>query len=228
MRKWNCPYCGEEMLGEVNRCWNCSRRIDPPSLEPILVAEAALEPVTASIVGGDDEAAAAVTAVATLDDSEPLTPDDLTAAFAKEPPRRGSPFAAIAEVSETKPFQPRYGEGPYSQPRRIAFQASPPLMPRYPRNAAAIGGIVASIMLGLTGMLLAAFAAMGWFTAIFGILVAGIGLGLAVWGLNSDRRTLAMGSLLFCAVILMVNGYFAALEIYGYMTGNSIIGGGGW
>jgi hypothetical protein len=220
MRKWKCQYCGEEMLGEVNRCWNSSRRIDPPAPEPESSAQA--EPLTAAVV--DLESNGSAMAVAPAVDIDLLTHDELASAFTKEPPRRGSPFVAGVEISGAaqRPFQPKYGEGPYARPSRAQHtHAAPPLAAQYPKYTSAVGGVVAAILLGVISLVSL------WFT-VFGFITAALGIGFGVWGLYSDRRTLAMFALLFCALVLMLNGAFIAIAFYEILTGTKFVLGSGW
>jgi hypothetical protein len=63
---------------------------------------------------------------------------------------------------------------------------------------------------------------------VFGFITAALGIGFGVWGLYSDRRTLAMFALLFCALVLMLNGAFIAIAFYEILTGNKFVLGSGW
>jgi hypothetical protein len=210
MEKWNCPHCGEEMLGAVNRCWSCGQRVSQP-VEAVIMAE----PAALASVEVDAEEA-----------EQEFTAEDIALALHQEPPRRGSPFARMAELAEPNPFAPRYGEGPYRAGHTPAtagvLPERGPAPTAYPRNAGAIGGVVAALVLGVLSL------AAAWFT-VFAFITAMVGIGLGIWGLKTDRKTLAMAALLLCALAVLVTGFFFALTVYQFVTGaGGTRGAGSW
>ena len=115
--------------------------------------------------------------------------------------RRGSPFAEPGT-------QPPPSVLPTPAPAHVAAA-----LPVYPRNAASVGGALASVFLGLLSLL-------GCFFAAPAALVTGlIGVGMGVWGLYSTRRGLAMLGVLLCCLAISVGGFFSAVELYTQMYG---------
>ena len=211
MEKWNCPHCNEEMLGAVNRCWNCGQRVTQPILAVIIEEPVAV--ATAEALGPIPD-----------DDLPPFTAEDIALALPKEPPRRGSPFVRMAELAEPKPLHAQYGEGPYSSPPALmpGTRATNDALPTYyPQHGAAIGAVVGALVLGVISLVAAWFTVLAFFTAI-----AGIALG--IWGLKTDRKTLAICALLLCTVAVALTGVFFAFAFYDYLMGTGLRRGGAW
>jgi hypothetical protein len=211
MEKWNCPHCGEEMLGAVNRCWNCGERISQPA-EAVVVAEPPGE-VAADAASPDGDA----------DQWSPLTVDEVAVAIAGDPPRRGSPFAHLAELAPAKPFAPQYGAGPYRQPPPAPAAPAPRETPKpqYPKDGAAIGATVASVALGIVSVGLSLYTVLAFVTSVIGIL-------MGIWGLKSDRKLAAICGLLLCSVAMFLTAWFFAFSVYEFFTSGQFGGGSGW
>jgi hypothetical protein len=203
MEKWPCPHCGEELLGAANRCWKCGSRVlkPPPKVEtPVLVAE------LAAPSGAAAEGAVVV--------AEPprrllLSADDVALALAKDPPRRGSPFAIDMKIVHASAQKTWYGEGPYARtvPTGRAHAMPPPLMPQYPRHTSAIGGLYAAFLLGALSLMVLLF-------SVFGTVTAALGVGCAVWGLYSKDKRLALIALILCCLILMLGCWMIGYDVY--------------
>ncbi len=149
MDKWNCSHCGEELLGAVNRCWKCGQRVvPPPPVSDLLVAENVA--TDALVTTGT---ATVQAAVGTPRQVVMLTLDEVALAMAKDPPRRGSPFAMEATLVDRKPHETYYGDGPYRQETLTARSGwTKPRAAQYPRNTSAVGGITAAFVLGILSL----------------------------------------------------------------------------
>jgi hypothetical protein len=201
MEKGPCPQCGEELLGAANRCWKCGSRVlkPPPKVEmPVVVAEIAGSNIT--------EGAVAL--------AEPpvvrLSADEVSLAVAKDPPRRGSPFAFDTAIVHTSAQKTWYGDGPYARDIRTGGRANnvpPPLMPQYPRHTSAFGGVIAAYLLGAMSLMVL------WFS-VFGTVTAALGVGCAVWGLYSKDKRLAFIALILCCLVVMIGCWMIGYSVY--------------
>lgn len=208
MDKWNCSHCGEELLGAVNRCWKCGQRVIPPPPTPpvsdFLVAEIATAGPVVTV-----DASMVQALVSAPPQLVTLTLDEVAFAMAKDPPRRGSPFAVEATLVDRKPHETYYGAGPYRQVEPISRGGR--LKPRpaqYPRNTSAVGGITAALVLGILGLVFLYFSVLGGVTAA-------IGLGCAIWGLYDPRRKrLALVALLLCCLVLTIAAWMLGFQVY--------------
>ncbi|MCH5373815.1 MAG: hypothetical protein JJ992_07555, partial [Planctomycetes bacterium] len=125
-------------------------------------------------------------------------------AAVSQPVRRvGSPFAGIPSPPGTP--------GP-AVPAALPDDA--PQRPSYPKNAAAAGGAVAALVLGLLSL------AASFFT-IGALFFAVVGLAVGVWGLSSERRGQAIVGLLLCCIALAISGFGAAALLYEWHYGIS-------
>lgn len=209
MNKWHCPHCNDELLGSVNRCWRCGQRVTPPDFTRLVLAEEVTAPTAAELaVVVEPEVASAVVQVA-------LTADDLALASLKEPPRRGSPFAFDTVLSGRPPQEPYLGNGPY---QREAKAALPPVLgpsaalpTQYRQNQGAIGGVVASLLLGLASLAILPF-------SIFGFVTALIGVACGVWGMFHERKGVAISGLLLCCLALAISLYLMGFMLYDWLN----------
>jgi len=80
----------------------------------------------------------------------------------------------------------------------------------------AMGGTVASLVLGIFGAILAMF----WPPAA---LVAVLGLAMGIWGLSSSRRNLALAGMLICCLAIGIGAYGIARNISLAMQKNRAI-----
>jgi hypothetical protein len=116
------------------------------------------------------------------------------------PVRRGSPFAdggvrlAAADAVQQTPIQ----SIPYVPPPLPAYQPSHP---------AAVGGAIASVMLGAMSLLI------GWFTA-WALVTCIVGVAMGVWGVYSRKRATAMIGICLCCAALLLTGVAAAVRLY--------------
>jgi hypothetical protein len=214
MDEWPCPHCGESLLGAANRCWKCGGRVQPPvsnarASQPSTTTSSASDVIVASVAEAatDSLAQDQATPVLTL-----LTRQEIVLALATEPPRRGSPFAAIAPLSQHGARETVYGAGPYDAQsaqlsQAIASQYQAPLAANYPQHTAAMGGVVASLILGILSLGLLFYSALAALIAVAGA-IAGI------WGLKSERRNLAILGILLCCLAMTLGGYRVGFALY--------------
>jgi hypothetical protein len=71
----------------------------------------------------------------------------------------------------------------------------------------AMGGTVASLVLGITGAALAYW----WPMAT---IIAVLGLGMGIWGLQSQKRNLALVGMLLCCLAIGLGSFSAVRQIY--------------
>ncbi len=204
MNKWLCPHCNEELLGAVNRCWKCGARVTEP--EPVFDAEV-IEPVEEAEI---EQIADTATFTAVM--VERLTAEELSLAMAKEPPRRGSPFAFDTKLSSPGSRSTYVSAGPYRReekegPPASGQMGSRPLQANYKQNQAAIGGVVAALVLGVISIFVLPM-------TVFGIIPALLGVLLGIYGLYSDRRAFAIIALLLCCLATAAGLYFIAFATY--------------
>jgi hypothetical protein len=188
MDKWNCPFCQEELLGAANRCWKCGNQVRQP--RPIE------EPLVAVVVNAPQLAS--------------LTADEVAVATPKEPPRRGSPFAFEAPLTESK-FATAYDKSsPYRNATTVR-RPDAPLAAYYPQDTgAAVGSVTAALLLAFASLFILYFTLLGAITAM-------LGLGFAMRGLFSPRRALAVVALVICCLALTLAAWrlgFAVYEFY--------------
>jgi hypothetical protein len=166
---------------------------------PVLVAELA-------VAGAPSEGAVAVAEPPRL---TVLSADDVSLALAKDPPRRGSPFAFDTKVVHTSAQKTWYGEGPYARtaPTGRAQVSSAPLMPHYPRHTSAFGGVIAAFLLGAMGLMVLLF-------SVFGTVIAALGVGCAVWGLYSKDKRMAFIALILCCLVVMLGCWMIGYSVY--------------
>jgi len=206
-----CASCGEELLGAVNRCWRCGTKIDSrhgehemPPVRRAPVTQVVDPEVVADGEPSEIPAVAAVPREAGAEISEHVYDATLSDDTLNEPraadvqPRRriGSPFAAShTPLATNARFTP--AAAPDHSPRK----------PQYPGKAAAAGGAVAALVLGLLSL------AASFFT-VGALFLALVGLPMGVWGVSSSRRGQAIVGLLLCCVALAISGFGAAALLY--------------
>ncbi len=71
---------------------------------------------------------------------------------------------------------------------------------------AALGGVWSALVLGVFGLLLSVW-------RFEGALVALVGFGMGIWGLQSRRRSWAFAALLICTLALMLGTYTGVLTL---------------
>jgi len=200
-----CSSCGEELLGAVNRCWRCGALIESHhgDLEQPPVRKSPLpQPVESEVLSGGTEEHQKLNFEpsdsdtiydAVLSDETSTTPQASASTVQR---RVGSPFAASCTPTASR--IPAAGNGgPEDSLRR----------PDYPRNPAAAGGAVASLVLGLLSL------GSSFFT-VGALFLALVGLPMGIWGLSSNRRGQAIVGLLLCCIALAISGFGAAALLY--------------
>lgn len=202
MNKWPCPHCHEELLGAVNRCWKCGGRVTPPNFEQLVTAEAVEE--------HEDEGGVLVAAEVAV--AQQLTRDEVSLAMEKEPPRRGSPFAFDTTLAAQgrAPQDPFVGEGPYQRESKGPPSdplSRPTLVVKYPQHQAAIGGVVASLVLGIASLVILP-------CTIFSSVLAVLGVACGIWGLYCERKGLAIIALLICCLSLAISLYLIVFLLF--------------
>lgn len=79
---------------------------------------------------------------------------------------------------------------------------------RYQKNGGATAGATLTLPLGIISFVAA------FLFPLAGILLALLGLGFGVWGLNSRRRGWAVVGLLICCLSLAIATYYEVVEVY--------------
>jgi hypothetical protein len=218
----HCSHCGEELLGAVNRCWRCGTpfvsRPGPAELPPVRrapveisgdvkaeLSEAALVDVAdveSDLTVGDMAATASTSSGETAEVS--VATADSNSAATQPVVRRGSPFAVAsvrpAAAVTGQPAIPHSYYGPATN---------------YPRHAAAIGGAIAALLLGVLSLVGAFYIPLG------ALITSVVGLVMGAWGLYSERRGVAIAGLLLCCVALTLASYNGAVELYTHINGHS-------
>jgi len=191
-----CAKCGEELLGAINRCWRCGTEYESRS-GPIDIPPLRRGPIRGPLDGSLE--ADVIDRATTVDDSDskPDRGDAVNDATVAHTPqmRRGSPFRteeADPEGDSTDEF----------------LRSGPPAPTLYPQYGGASMGSVMAMTLGFLGLGLAKY------IQIAGILTAGFGLGMGVWGLYSKRRGAAIFGLLLCCAAITLASFFGAVEVY--------------
>lgn len=187
-------------MGAVNKCWRCGAALAAvePSLQPpvrrapVNLSDAAVLPVRSQ----------PIVSVPPADTAKSDPPSQ--AAEPLETPR--SPFLS------TKPAAVNTGSAPVSPrttPAATARAASPP------QDPAAIGGAIAVVVLGCLSLSFSRIVPLG------SILTALLGFPFGIWGLYSERRSVAIFGLLLCCLGLSVGGFFGVMELYAILYADS-------
>ncbi len=196
-----CAKCGEELMGSVNRCWSCGQEfvatIDEGNRPPIRRAPILAESL--DIFVADVTSQAAVAPSDTFQ-SVALSGEDVDAeAAAVVKVRKGSPFGdrgtAVLESME----RPKFG---------FEHEAHAPKPPEYEPSGGAKASAALVLPLGMISLFLAFLFPLG------GVMLATIGAVLAIWGLQSRRRGIAIIGLVICCLSLAIGTFNFAVAIY--------------
>lgn len=183
-----CAKCGEELLGSVNRCWRCGSEFEAPAGvvdEPPVRRRPIAEPL-----------APPLEAILVGEDGAEVA--EAAQAVQERWSRRGSPFAESEE-----------GGVATAPPPTTEFSPASPAQPtNYPVSLGAVGGATAAIMLAGIGFVLLAF-----YPAI-SLLLAAIGVGFGIWGLQAPRRAAALIGLILCCVAFTLSAIGLAYGFY--------------
>lgn len=178
----HCAKCGEELLGAVNRCWRCGQifalRPEIDGRPPVRVEmQAASQPPLEAVVLNEAAASAA-----------PIAPIVAATVVAGSPPPSPAPYVSPQVTRHTKPSTAQLVDA-----RRVSLMA--------------MGGTVASLVLGLFALALA----LARFEAA---LIALLGLFMGIWGLYSPRRNWALIAMLICCLGIGLGSYTGARQLY--------------
>jgi hypothetical protein len=225
-----CSRCGEELLGAVNRCWRCGQPIvsrlggdgEPPirrapiegplhaapsgeaAIPEINAAAGSSGPVTAelSLPAPNDADSAEIAVFAAA--AAPTTAAGGRAPATDAQRRKGSPFAAGAELMRVADLPPRdrYAESDLAQSR------------------AAWAGVLA-FFIGAFSALASVFA---WWAVLAGL----VGLPFGAWGLRSYRRGMAIAGLVLCCIGMTAGAFQAAVQLYILIKGTNPLGDPLW
>ena len=208
-----CAHCGEELLGAVNRCWKCGKQfIARPTVEglpPVRMEahEASAEPLEAVVLedlpAGDEIGSPPIANLEAAIATSTATTTDVST------PRRAAP-TALGPPPSLAPSRPA-PQTTFSY-RSPALNRLPPPRP----NLAALGGAVASLIVGAFGVVLAPFR---YEAAIIGL----IGLMMGVWGVYSPRRGVALLGMLLCCIAIGLGTFTGIRSVYNQMLRNSPI-----
>ncbi len=100
---------------------------------------------------------------------------------------------------------------PTRSPAKPYYAASS--RPAYRTNAGATGGAIASVVLGVMALAAIPLIPPG------SLLVSILGVPMGVWGLNSDRRGLAVVGLTLCCLAMAIAGFLSAVQLFEYFNG---------
>ena len=237
-----CAGCGEEIMGAVNRCWRCGRTFVPQAGVEV-VPPVRRSPIAHALVVSNRDAAEQVRAersaqaedlpiVARLsggngEDADPVSPETVspetvspetvspeTGAGREAETGNGNLPGAIGAASRRRgsPFAEGVSSRTVKTARAQADGSA--VRPVYPRNAAAVGGAIGSIVLGLMSL-------MACFFTNAAIVTGLLGLGMGVWGLYSTRRGLAATGVIVCLIALAISSFNGAVDWYTYVNGGS-------
>lgn len=235
MAKVFCSHCGEELLGSVNRCWRCGRQFvaeyNPENDPPVRRSPIPLELVNKSeeelrqLALERHASAARAKAVASK-----AVPEDGVASDAASDVSAAVYVAALANSSESAPVSTTaavvttavpatttLADAKRSPPggRTSAPYYTAPHAPRYPQNAGAVGGAIAAVVLGVMALVTLRLLAPA------ALLISIIGVGLGVWGLQSERRGAAVFGLLLCCIAMALSGFYTAVQLFELVNGYS-------
>ena len=175
---------------------------------------------SAAAAESSPEAAAAPQAdvIAALSDAEPPGVSSAVAAAAgssagNDPGvRRGSPFTGATPVAGTSPD---LAAAQAAAAARRAGVVTPVELPTYPRQAAATGAALASLVLGILSVGGALFLIFGSVFNPVGTLVTSLlGMAMGIWGVYSPRRGVAIVGLVLCCAALAIAGFYGVVDLY--------------
>ena len=180
-----CSKCGEELMGAVNRCWKCGQTF---ALRPEIDGR---PPVRADLAAAAGEPLAAIVVEQVAGQAAASAPPQAATDVAPQLPKPPIPVAA-----------PRY-----VIPRKASTAE---LIDARRNSMMAMGGTVASLVLGV----FAAALSLLWPPAA---VIAVLGLVMGIWGLYSPRRNLALLGMLFCCLAIGLGAYGVAKSTYNYV-----------
>lgn len=129
------------------------------------------------------------------------------------------PSAGAPDTPAARAHQPLAGAASLADsPARPASATARPAQARpaqYPSHVANVAGALTSLFLALLSVALLFKFPTG------AVLVSLIGLGVAVWGMQSRRRKLAQVAAVICCLALLLGSYRAVYQFYVYSTGRS-------
>lgn len=168
-----CSKCGEELLGRVNRCWKCGHAF---ALAPERDGRPPVRVQPEARVGQADAGAT------------PLDAEVLEAG--QDVPL---PAAPQAQRAAAMPVTPAVTSA------AARLRTADMVDARRARHMA-MGGTVASLVLGVFASLLGLL----WPPAA---LMAVVGLAMGIWGLSSPRRNLALVGMLLCCLAIGIGAF---------------------
>ena len=177
-----CSKCGEVLLGAVNRCWKCGQTF---ALRPEIDGR---PPVRSEASIASEQPLEAIVV-------EPAADKPATVAASGSPALPASPLPVPVAT-------PRF-----IQPRRATTAE---LIDARRSGMMAMGGTVASLVLGVFAAALAVF----WPPAA---MIAVLGLVMGIWGLYSPRRNWALLGMLMCCLAIGFGAYGVARNTYLYV-----------
>ena len=191
-----CAKCGEELMGSVNRCWSCGQEfvatIDEGNRPPIRRAPILAESLNVFVADVSDQSDTGQTAVS-------AEADVATEAGGVVKVRKGSPFGdrgtAVLESME----RPKFG---------FEHEVQAPRAPEYEPSGGSKASAALVLPLGVISLVLAFLFPIG------GVVLAVLGAVLAIWGLQSRRRGVAIVGLVICCLSLAFGTFNFAVAIY--------------
>jgi hypothetical protein len=207
-----CTRCGEELLGAVNRCWKCGQSF------PIHAERDGQPPVrVAAGKPGEPLAGGLMPLDAVVLDAEPpgeplakglSAAGPSAAATASFPPGQEPAISPATRKASASPYSATPGTVAGSRLGEPSGGLTAADLQR--QKAMAMGGTVGGLVLGAFGLLIAPF-------RFEGAIIALVGLLMAIWGLYSPRRRLALLALLLCFLGISLGAYTGARQLYRYI-----------
>ncbi|HMC11727.1 MAG TPA: hypothetical protein VKH44_10570 [Pirellulaceae bacterium] len=178
----HCSKCGEELLGAVNRCWKCGQMFaQHPEID-------GRPPVRAEAAFGNNQPLEAI-----------VVEQAAAADIAENGSHAGTAASPSAPISAVPVAMARF-----VQPRRASTSE---LIDARRAGMMAMGGTVASLVLGVFAAGLAAI----WPP---GAMIAVLGMVMGIWGLSSPRRNWALVGMLLCCLAIGLGTFGLARNIY--------------
>src|SRR5436190_3553469 len=178
----HCSKCGEELLGAVNRCWKCGQMFaQHPEID-------GRPPVRAEAAFGNNQPLEAI-----------VVEQAAAADIAENGSHAGTAASPSAPISAVPVAMARF-----VQPRRASTAE---LIDARRAGMMAMGGTVASLVLGVFAAGLSAI----WPPAA---MIAVLGLVMGIWGLSSPRRNWALVGMLLCCLAIGLGTFGLARGIY--------------
>jgi hypothetical protein len=202
----HCAKCGEELMGVVNRCWQCGQEFDASSKDrdlPPVRRRPVLTPASDIFVAELSDTSS----------SKPVSPMKLRSFRTPDETatvRRGSPFADRGTaILEAATLENTLGQSSNAlKPNRLSTTATQ----HQPAYRQASGGATASAALVLPLGVVSFIAA--FLFPLAGVLLALLGIGFSIWGLFSRRRIVAVAGLVICILSLTTAAFHGSVAIY--------------